>query len=109
MLFLGAIAVSLFFVTLYYVMAVVISIGVQKYLRYDKPNGLLYLIIDFPMDLPALLYKHFVPQYLKDKVELRRQSRRRDCKAGYLNRSALFYFASVILYTLPAYLLLARL
>jgi len=83
---------------LYYLAHAGIAIGIQKYLRYDKPNGSLYKIIDFPMALPGVLFDRFVPLTLKKRYFR--------LKPGYLRKAAICFIANVTLYTLPAYLLL---
>jgi hypothetical protein len=92
-----AITTSLIVVTLYHLVLVAVSVGVQKYLLYDKPKGLLYRIIEFPMALPGAVTNIAVPQSVKKKYF--------NFKPGYLRKVAMCFALNVAIYTVPAYLL----
>ena len=90
---------SLGFVLVYYLAWAGIAIGVMKFLNYDKPNGLLYKVIDFPMALPGILFDAVVPSSIKRKYFA--------YKPGYLRKSIICFVLNVMIYFVPAYFLLS--
>ena len=94
----SAILISLLATAAYYVITVLVSIGAQKYFRYDKPGGFLYKVIDFPLLLPKVLFEKMVhPKavpYFYDR------------KDGYMRRQVVYFVLNVILYALPIYFFL---
>jgi len=95
-----AVLISLLAVGAYYVVAALVSIGAQKYFRYDKPNGLLNKVIDFPTKLPEFLFERLVP--------LRLRLKHSNGKEGYLRKQILFLVVNVLLYSIPVYFLIRR-
>ena len=94
-----AIGVSLGFVSVYYLLWIVAAVMVQKVFHYDRPNGAFYKIIGAPTALAELLFDLFVPESI-------RKQHFRGSKRNYLNRAGLCFVLNVVLYSVPAYLVL---
>ncbi len=98
----GLLAVLLSFLAVgtYHFLCALVSMAAQKFFRYDKPTGLLYKIIDLPMQLPEILFGTMVRPgtipYFYDR------------KPGYLRRQVLYFIMNALLYAIPIYYLLVR-
>ena len=93
-----AFLISVGLVTTYYVAWTIATISVQKFFHYDKPQGLFYKIIDFPMALPGFIFDITVPRAVKTRYF--------GFKPGYFRRAFLCFILNIALYFVLTYFLL---
>lgn len=95
-----ALGISFGFVTVYYLFLMIEAITVQKFLGYDKPQGMFYKIIDAPVALPGFVFDLAVPKAIRKRYF--------SLKPGYLRRAGLCFILNVMLYSVPAYFVLHK-
>ncbi|HKP68632.1 MAG TPA: hypothetical protein VJV05_05070 [Pyrinomonadaceae bacterium] len=93
-----ALGISFGAVALYYVLTALISVVAQTVLYYDRPQGWLYKIVEFPMNLPGVAFDRLVPRGIRFKYF--------NMKEGYLKKEMICFLLNVFLYALPVYFLL---
>ena len=87
-------------VACYYCFCILISVVAQKVFHYDKPQSILYKIVHFPINLPGAAFDLIVPRSIKSAHFNR--------KEGYLKKEAMCFLLNAILYSLAAYVLIAK-
>ena len=95
---LTALAISFVSVMVYYFLLAIASISVKKFFGYDKPQGMFYKIIDFPVGLPDVVFELTVPATVKRHYF--------NFKPGYFRKAFLCFILNVILYSIPLYFLI---